>query len=64
MTTSCYGKKSCPIEVVRGMGREIDEFENMAIALCHFLIGIPGSGKSTFAQKWIEADPSYSIRAC
>jgi predicted kinase len=29
--------------------------------ICHFLIGIPGSGKSTFAQKWVEADPSYCI---
>jgi predicted kinase len=29
--------------------------------ICHLLIGIPGSGKSTFAQKWVEADPSYCI---
>ncbi|MBE9042036.1 AAA family ATPase, partial [Oscillatoriales cyanobacterium LEGE 11467] len=27
----------------------------------NFLIGIPGSGKSTFAQQWIEADSSYAI---
>ena len=29
--------------------------------LCHLLIGVPGSGKSTFAQQWIEADSSYAI---
>ncbi|MGB7058285.1 MAG: AAA family ATPase [Geitlerinemataceae cyanobacterium] len=29
--------------------------------ICHLLVGIPGSGKSTFAQKWVEADPSYAI---
>ena len=29
--------------------------------LCHLLIGVPSSGKSTFAQQWIEADSSYAI---
>ena len=29
--------------------------------LSHLLIGVPGSGKSTFAQQWIEANSSYAI---
>jgi predicted kinase len=29
--------------------------------LCHLLIGIPGSGKSTFARQWVAADPRYRI---
>jgi predicted kinase len=28
----------------------------MTQLLCHFLIGIPGSGKSTFARQWVERD--------
>ncbi|NCJ07088.1 AAA family ATPase [Synechococcales cyanobacterium C] len=26
--------------------------------LCHFLIGPPACGKSTFAQAWVEQDPN------
>jgi len=29
--------------------------------ICHCLIGIPGSGKSTFAHQWVEYDPSCVI---
>ncbi len=27
----------------------------------HFLIGIPGAGKSTLAQEWAQRDPNYCI---
>lgn len=29
--------------------------------LCHLLIGLPGSGKSTFARKWVAANSGYRI---
>ncbi|MDC0835372.1 hypothetical protein AY599_03715 [Leptolyngbya valderiana BDU 20041] len=29
--------------------------------LCHLLVGIPGSGKTTFARQWIERDPRYRL---
>lgn len=31
----------------------------MGKLLCHFLIGIPGSGKTTFAQQLVSSDPRY-----
>lgn len=31
------------------------------IHLCHLLIGLPGSGKSTFAREWLAADSRYRI---
>jgi predicted kinase len=33
----------------------------MASAYCHFLIGIPGSGKSTFGSQWIKFDSEYVL---
>ena len=29
--------------------------------ICHCLIGLPGSGKSTFARQWVEYDPNCII---
>lgn len=29
--------------------------------ICHCLIGLPGSGKSTFARQWVEYDPNCVI---
>lgn len=29
--------------------------------LCHLLVGIPGSGKTTFARQWVERDPRYRL---
>ncbi|MBO9998128.1 MAG: WYL domain-containing protein [Cyanobacteria bacterium SID2] len=28
---------------------------------CHLLVGVPGSGKSTFAKEWVKRDPIYNI---